>query len=106
MLATHLARRGLCIVYARAFLNLAGGFVYCILRYLAVAFEKRAVGRGPAEGGSISRLTPAEFELRRDVVRINEASADPRVRAFLRRSSEDPAAPEAERQLDDAAPCS
>ena len=58
----------------------------------------------PRKGGGISRLTPAEFELRRDVVRINEASADPRVRAFLRRSSEDLAAPEAERQLVDAAP--
>ena len=72
--------------------------------WILTRMRERVADRGPAEGGSNPRLTPAEFELRRDVATINEASADPRVRAFLRRSSEDLAAPEVERQLVDAAP--
>ncbi len=66
--------------------------------------RERTADRVRSEGGSVSRLTPAELELQRGVTRINEASADLRVRAFLRRSTEDLAVPEAERQLDDAAP--
>ena len=56
--------------------------------------RERAAARVLAEGGGISRLTPAELELQRGVARINEASANLRVRAFLRRSTEVLAAPE------------
>ena len=66
--------------------------------------HERIANRARAEGGNVSRLTPAELELQRGVARINETSADPRVRAFLRRSTEGLAALEAERPLDDAAP--
>ncbi len=66
--------------------------------------RKRIAKRARAEGGSVSRLAPAELELQRGVARINEASADQRVRAFLRRSTEGTAALEVERPLDDAAP--
>jgi len=66
--------------------------------------RERVLGRARADGGIVPRLTPAELELQRDVARINEASADPRVRAFLRRSTDNLATPGAERPLDDAAP--
>ena len=72
--------------------------------WILARMRERVAARALAEGGNVSRLTPAELELQRDVTRINEASADPRVRAFLRRSAEDLAAPVAERPLDDAAP--
>ena len=65
--------------------------------WILARMRERVAARALAEGGNVSRLTPVELELQRDVTRINEASADPRVRAFLCRSAEDLAAPVAER---------
>ena len=72
--------------------------------WIMARMRDRAVGRALAAGGAAPRLTPAELELQRDVVQINAASADPRVRAFLRRSAESSADPGAEQPVDAAAP--
>ena len=72
--------------------------------WIMARMRERAVGRVLAAGRrrAAPRLKRAEVELWRDVVQINAASADPRVRAFLRRSAESSADPGAE-QLVDAA---